>query len=423
MQAETDLAKTDELTALRKRYPQNYPIPPDELDEQKLLLILEQELVGWSRVSSPLPENPSQERVELYREYLFKSFDQVLEYMQLVAPVCNTLPHHPRWENTWATLKVYLSSWDSNHIISYKDIMLARHMEKIYAGFGATYIDLHTARRIDKEQSAFIRSIEALRDRGDLSEAFAQLNQYLLQPRHLERRALIEAILSDYNRFTSSMLQVQMTRPEIAERTAYFKDQITTIIQSLSYFKPTVFFSYAWGNERETVVDALYESLEKDSGFELIRDKVNLGYKGLISEFMQGIGKGNFVVIAISDKYLRSEYCMFELYELFRNSNLENSQLLKKIYPIRVEAIDLNDPAVLRGYLTYWRDLEAEWKSLVNEFDADQNKYRRIRAIRTSISELLPFLNDINSMSTDLLASEEFAIIKAAIRERVANPA
>jgi len=33
-----------DLTALRKRYPQKFPIPPDKLEEKKLLLILEQEL-------------------------------------------------------------------------------------------------------------------------------------------------------------------------------------------------------------------------------------------------------------------------------------------------------------------------------------------------------------------------------------------
>src|ERR1700712_5252082 len=126
------------LTALKRRYPQNFPIPPDRLDKKKLLLILERELTDWKVVISPLPENPSQNRVELFREYIFKTFDQVLEYMSKVATICNTLPHHPRWENTWTTLKIYLSTWDSDHIITFKDIMLARHMESIYKDYGET---------------------------------------------------------------------------------------------------------------------------------------------------------------------------------------------------------------------------------------------------------------------------------------------
>jgi hypothetical protein len=54
---------------------------------------------------------------------------------------------------------------------------------------------------------------------------------------------------------------------------------------------PEIFFSYAWGDEkeigesREKIVNSLYESLKND-GYKIVRDKIDLGYKGLISDFM-----------------------------------------------------------------------------------------------------------------------------------------
>jgi len=411
-----------DLVALRKRYPQNFPIPPDKLDEEKLKLIIERELIGWEIVSSPLPENPSQNRVELFREYIFKTFDQVLEYMSTVATICNTLPHHPRWENTWTTLKIYLSTWDSDHIISYKDIMLARHMENIYKSSGETFINVHATKRQDKEMGEFFTYIESLLEKGDFSEAFKNLNQYLSQPQDINQRIKIETAIKEYNNFINAAVLNKLSESEVTEKNIYFKSKLKEIIELLKYFKPKVFFSYAWGGEREKIVDDLYDSLKKDDKYEVIRDKVNLGYKGLISEFMKGIGKGNFVVIVLSDKYLRSEYCMFELYELYRNSSLNSVELLKKIYPIRVENLDLNNTKVLREYFTYWKDLEAEWKSLVTDFDADQRKHRMIQSIRSSISDLLSFLNDINSKTKEMLSADDFSEIKAAIKERVQNP-
>ncbi|WP_153799821.1 TIR domain-containing protein [Foetidibacter luteolus] len=179
-----------------------------------------------------------------------------------------------------------------------------------------------------------------------------------------------------------------------------------------------VFFSYAWGGEREKLIDALYESLKNEKDFTLVRDKVNLQYKGLISEFIKNIGKGNFVIIAISDKYLRSEYCMHELYELYRNSNLDTAELLKKIYPLRVEDIDLNNPAVLQDYFTYWKNLEDHWRQLVNKHGADQQELRRVEAINFALRDLLPFLDNINSLTTSQLAREDFAAIKRSVRAR-----
>jgi pterin-4a-carbinolamine dehydratase len=419
---DSNIKDKPDLTSLRERYPQDFPIPPDELGKEKLGLILERELVGWKLVASPLPENPSHERIELFREYIFKSFDQVLDYMLKVAPICNTLPHHPRWENTWTTLKIYLSTWDSNHIISYKDIMLARHMESLFKEYGETYINAHATKRIDRELGDFLTHIESLKEKGNIGEAFKQLNQYLSQPQDIDQRRTIENIVSEYNKFTDAVVQKKLSENDISERTSYFKLKLTEIIGSIKFFKPKVFFSYAWGGEREKIVDDLYDSLRKDETYEVVRDKIDLGYKGLISEFMKGIGKGNFVVIALSDKYLRSEYCMFELYELYRNSSLDSHELLKKIYPIRVENLDLNNTNVLRNYFTYWKELEAEWKGLVTDFDADQRKYRRIQAIRTSISDLLPFLNDINSKTKEILSADDFLEIKNAIKTRISNP-
>ncbi|MBK9152506.1 MAG: 4a-hydroxytetrahydrobiopterin dehydratase [Saprospiraceae bacterium] len=210
-------------------------------------MIIERELFGWKLVSSPLPENPSQNRVELFREYIFKSFDQVLEYMLKVAPICNTLPHHPRWENTWTTLKIYLSTWDSNHIISYKDIMLARHMENIFKDFGETYVNVHATKRLERELGEFLTHIESLKVRGNIGEAFKQLNQYLSQPQDIEQRKKIESVILEYNQFTDAAVQNKLAEYEVTNKITYFKSKLTEIIESIKFFKPKVFFSYAWG--------------------------------------------------------------------------------------------------------------------------------------------------------------------------------
>jgi len=46
---------------------------------------------------------------------------------------------------------------------------------------------------------------------------------------------------------------------------------------------------------------------------------MDLGYKGLISEFMQKIRQGDCIVVVVSDKYLKSPFYMYELLEISRN--------------------------------------------------------------------------------------------------------
>ena len=407
-----------EDTDLKSRYPKNFPIPPDKLNEDKLALILEQELTEWKVVKSTLPENPFIEREELYREYIFRDFDQVLDYMRKAGEVCNALPHHPRWENTWSTLKVYLTTWDSVHIITYKDIMLARHMERIYNDYGESYFDVQGGIRIEQERKRFFTEINQLKIQGNLEQAFNKLSQFISQPGEIKNRQLIINTINEFNAFLKTTRLQQLSDDEVVSTTKSFQTKLDSIIKSFDA-KARIFFSYAWGGEREKIVEDLFDSLQAENAFELVRDKTNLGYNSLISQFMKEIGKGSFVIIALSDKYLRSENCMFELYELYRNSNLEKEELLKKIFPIRVEPLDLSKASVLKDYFAYWKNREEEWKQLVNEYDADQQKYRIIQAIRFSLTELLPFLNDINAMTEEVITRNDFAEIKESIRKRL----
>jgi pterin-4a-carbinolamine dehydratase len=400
------------------RYPKNFPIPPDKLSDEKLTLILRQELTEWKVVKSSLPENPFIEREELFREYIFRDFDQVLDYMRKVGDICNTLPHHPRWENTWSSLKVYLTTWDSIHIITYKDIMLARHMERIYNEYGESYFDLQAGIRVEEERKRFFTEINQLKIQGNLEQAFNKLSQFISQPGEIKERQFIINSINEFNSFLKTTRLQQLSDDEVVSKTKSFQAKLDAIIKSFDP-KARIFFSYAWGGEKEKIVEDLYDSLKAEHAFDLVRDKTNLGYNSLISQFMKEIGKGSFVIVALSDKYLRSENCMFELYELYRNSNLEKEELLKKIFPIRVEPLDLSKPSALKDYFAYWKNREEEWKELVNEYDADQQKYRVIQAIRFSLTELLPFLNDINSMTEEVITKNDFAEIKESIRKRL----
>lgn len=69
--------------------------------------------------------------------------------------------------------------------------------------------------------------------------------------------------------------------------------------------QPEIFLSYAWGGESENIVNDLDNVFQKKD-ITLIRDKRDLGFKGIITEFMRRIGKGQAVVVVISDKYLKS---------------------------------------------------------------------------------------------------------------------
>jgi hypothetical protein len=187
--------------------------------------------------------------------------------------------------------------------------------------------------------------------------------------------------------------------------------------------QPRIFFSYAWDQD-EALIMQLYSSLKKE-GFNVIKDKENIGYKGVISKFMNEIGSADFVIVAISDKYLRSRFCMYELYEIFRNSGMNSDRFGKKIFPIRIdESINLGDPDVVNEYATYWKTEEEEWTKRVKDqsdsiTEEQARQFQFVKRLVIDISNILSCLADINSLNLATLKSNDFADVKLALRQEI----
>src|ERR1044071_377523 len=102
-------------------------------------------------------------------------------------------------------------------------------------------------------------------------------------------------------------------------------------------YEQAVFISYAWGGESEEIVNQIDQALQQ-RGLKIIRDRRDLGYKDSISAFMERIGQGNCVIVVISDKYLRSPNCMFELLEI-----AQEKQFHDRVFPIALSDANIYD--------------------------------------------------------------------------------
>src|SRR6185436_9694444 len=128
-------------------------------------------------------------------------------------------------------------------------------------------------------------------------------------------------------------------------------------------YEQTIFISYAWGGEREEIVNQIDIALQ-ERGVKIIRDKRDLGYKGSISEFMERIGRGNCVIVVISDKYLRSPNCMFELVEIAEGKGFHD-----RIFPIVLINAEIYDPVRRLEYIKHWEMKRGELAQAMKDVD------------------------------------------------------
>jgi hypothetical protein len=183
-------------------------------------------------------------------------------------------------------------------------------------------------------------------------------------------------------------------------------------------YEQAVFISYAWGGEPEEIVNQIDRTLEQ-RGIKIIRDKRNLGYKGSIREFMERIGWGNCVIVVISDEYLRSPNCMFELVEI-----AEGKQFHDRIFPVVLNDANIYDPVKRIEYVKYWEVKRAELAEAMMTLDPanlqglreDMDLYDRIR---DRIAGLTSTLKDMNTLTPDMHLDSDFSDLYKAIEKRL----
>jgi internalin A len=120
------------------------------------------------------------------------------------------------------------------------------------------------------------------------------------------------------------------------------------------------YVSYAWkddktpeGEQREADVDRLCAEAD-NRGLKIIRDKTALSLGDSIQAFMDEIAAGDRVFVFLSDKYLRSINCMYELFAIWRESRRNEKAFLGRLRICRLPCAKIWDMNERFNYAAYW---------------------------------------------------------------------
>jgi ribonuclease HI/pterin-4a-carbinolamine dehydratase len=67
----------------------------------------------------------------LYKQFNFTNFDEAFRFMTEVAKLADKFNHHPRWENEWSVVQIWLITHEGEEKITEKDREMADAIDKI----------------------------------------------------------------------------------------------------------------------------------------------------------------------------------------------------------------------------------------------------------------------------------------------------
>ncbi len=158
--------------------------------------------------------------------------------------------------------------------------------------------------------------------------------------------------------------------------------------------KVNIFLSYCWNDSSEA--DKIYNYFKSSKNVELHRDTINIKKWGSIKEYMKSIRDMDYTIILISDAYLKSANCMYEILEVMQDRNYEG-----KIFPA-VICSEIYRPITRAKYVKHWQDefraLENTLKGIEMQNLGDLNEdLKRIQDISSNIAKFLDMVSDMNN--------------------------
>ncbi|MCB0658684.1 MAG: toll/interleukin-1 receptor domain-containing protein [Saprospiraceae bacterium] len=180
---------------------------------------------------------------------------------------------------------------------------------------------------------------------------------------------------------------------------------------------PEVYISHAWGGESDVILQKIVHRLEHEK-INLVYDHKDLQYRGSIRSFMDELGKSKAVVIILSNKYLHSEYCMFELLQIYNNE-----RFMDRIFPVVLDEVNIAKSTERIELVKYWENQSFELEEKIRELRSlsyiegitdDLNLYGDIRK---NIAKLTYILRDINTLNIRLHTEENFQSLVRQIQD------
>ncbi|MEM9090453.1 MAG: HEAT repeat domain-containing protein [Cyanobacteria bacterium P01_F01_bin.53] len=226
----------------------------------------------------------------------------------------------------------------------------------------------------------------------------------------------VEGLIELLNKQSADTIEIFKALKQAQGLLGYYRPLSTSSITTRE-----VFISYAWGGESETIANQLDQAFQTQ-GINIIRDKKDAGYKANIRDFMQQIGQGKCVFVVISDKYLKSENCMFELVEIANNGDFYD-----RIFPIVLSDANIYDAIGRLDYLDYWDNKKKTLQERMrNSSDfakrgSINDSLDQYADIRDNIDQLADTLKNMNTLTPEMHRDSNFETVIEAVKAKLAE--
>lgn len=169
-----------------------------------------------------------------------------------------------------------------------------------------------------------------------------------------------------------------------------------------------VYISYSWKEPSNHIVMNNLVPAFISNNIEFALDKNDCNYLDNIPEFEERIGRGEFIVAVISDAYVHSIQCMYEVACIFENGNVR-----ERLRPLCFDDVKRNDNDYYKDIVNYWGNKMSETRVNIAQIGdpADRllgTELKYLEKICRYIDVFFKYLRSTNTCSLTEMGKNQF---------------
>jgi internalin A len=129
------------------------------------------------------------------------------------------------------------------------------------------------------------------------------------------------------------------------------------------------------------------------------QDKSELGWGDSLTKFMDRLAQGQKIFVILSNAYLRSPYCTYELFKIWQNCAKNEDTLTSRVRIYLHPGLKIFTEAERLEYFRFWKSKYLELKQVWDEVGAEhmpENDLRRYQAVKDFYGDVMKILGTVS---------------------------
>lgn len=190
---------------------------------------------------------------------------------------------------------------------------------------------------------------------------------------------------------------------------------------NLNFMNKIVYVSYKHSETTSRHIEAIINGLTANH-INYSIDMEHVGYRDNIRKYEEEIGQGARIIVIITDDYLESPHCMYELTQIWKNKNVQ-----ERVFPIiDLEKYHRDSEGLLKSKSFWTKERAKKCELLAQEtgsLELLQRELGDINDIMNNINDVWTYIHDMNSLDMKTLTQDNAQYLMNQIKKSFTDEA